>query len=89
MLRRTLFSLLVVMSALGLVVAGRIVWIGFGPAPGTAVSAAQVRFLQRSIAAGDGARMQQLFPEGDFFLRALTAMAAANTPSADLDTERA
>ena len=41
----------------------------------------QVNFLQRSIADGDGARMQQLFPEGDFFLRALTALAAANTAS--------
>jgi hypothetical protein len=37
-LRRTLFSLLAVMSALGLAVAGRIVWIGYGPAPGTAVA---------------------------------------------------
>ena len=77
------------MSALGLAVAGRIVWIGYGPAPGTAVAAAQVKFLQRSIAAGDGARMQQLFPEGDFFLRALTALAAANTASADLEPVRA
>jgi hypothetical protein len=88
-LRRVLVSLLAVMSALGLAVAARIAWVGYGPPPGGSISAAQVKFLQRSIAAGDGVRMQQLFPEGDFFLRALTAMAAAETPSADLDTERA
>ena len=89
MLRRVLVGLLAVVSALGLAVAGRIAWVGYGPPPGMSVSTAQVTFLQRSIAAGDGARMQQLFPEGDFFLRALTAMAAAHTSSADLRTVRA
>ena len=33
--------------------------------------------------------MQQLFPEGDFFLRALTAMAAARTPPVDVGSLRA
>ncbi|HEV2928735.1 MAG TPA: hypothetical protein VGW74_08585, partial [Propionibacteriaceae bacterium] len=89
MLRRVILSLLAVLSALGLAVAGRIAWVGYGAPPGESVSAAQVRFLQRSIAAGDGARMQRLFPEGDFFLRALTAMAVARTPSPDLGTVQA
>ena len=51
-------------AALGLAAAGRIAWVGYGPQPGASVTAEQVRFLQRSIAAGDGARMQRLFPEG-------------------------
>ena len=89
MLRRILITLLAVLSALGLAVAGRVAWVGYGPPPGTSVSAPQVRFLQRAIDGGDGARMQRLFPEGDFFLRALTAMAAARTPSPDLGTVRA
>ena len=89
MLRRVIVGLLAVVSALGLAVAGRIAWVGYGPPHGGSVTAAQVEFLQRSIAAGDGARIQRLFPEGDFFLRALTAMAAARTPSADLETVRA
>ena len=88
-LRRVLVGLLAVVSALSLAVAGRIAWVGYGPPPGASVTAAQVEFLQRSIAAGDGARMQRLFPEGDFFLRALTATAAARTPSADVARVRA
>jgi hypothetical protein len=88
-LRQVFVGLLVAMAVLGLAVAGRVAWIGYGPQPGASVAAAQVQFLQRSIAAGEGARMQQLFPEGDFFLRALTAMAAARTPPVDLGAVRA
>ena len=88
-LRRVLLSLLAAVAVLGLAMAGRVAWIGYGPQPGPSVTADQVRFLHASIAAGDGARMQQLFPEGDFFLRALTAMAGAGTPSADLGAVRA
>ena len=88
-LRRVLVGLLAVVSALSLAVAGRIAWVGYGPPPGASVTAAQVEFLQRSIAAGVGVRMQRLFPEGDFFLRALTATAAARTPSADVARVRA
>ena len=89
MLRRVLVSLLAAVAVLGLAVAGRVAWVGYGPQPGVSVATAQVRFLHRSIAAGDGARMQQLFPEGDFFLRALTAMAATRTPPVDLPAVRA
>jgi hypothetical protein len=63
-LRRVLVTLLAVISALGLAVAGRVAWVGYGAPPGESVSAAQVRFLQRAIDAGEGERMQQLFPEG-------------------------
>jgi len=88
-LRRVLVGLLALTAVLGLAVAARIGWVGYGPPAGTAVTGAQVRFLQRAIAAGAGERMQQLFPEGDYFLRALTAMAVARTATPDLDAVRA
>jgi hypothetical protein len=88
-LRQVLLSLLAALAVLGLAMAGRVAWVGYGPQPGASVTADQVRFLHGSIAAGDGARMQQLFPEGDFFLRALTAMASARTPFPDLGAVRA
>ena len=49
---------------------------------------AQTRYLHRTLAAGAGAEMQALFPEGDFFLRALTAMAEVRTDSPDLAAAR-
>lgn len=89
MLRRVLVGVLALLAVLGLALAGRIGWVGYGPVPATAAVDAQVRFLQRSVADGAGATMQQLFPEGDYFLRALTAMAAARAPEPDLATARA
>jgi hypothetical protein len=83
-LRRVILSLLAVLSALGLAVAGRVAWVGYGPPPGDSVSAAQVRFLQRSIAAGDGARMQRRFRRpwwpafADPFLLPLVALIAVS-----------
>jgi hypothetical protein len=88
-LRRVLVGVLALTAVLGLAVAARVVWVGYGTPGGTAVAEAQTRFLQRAIAGGAGQRMQQLFPEGDYFLRALTAMAEARTPTPDLDAVRA
>jgi hypothetical protein len=88
-LRRVLVGVLALAAVLGLAVAARIVWVGYGLPAGPSVAEAQTRFLQREIAAGAGAEMQRLFPEGDYFLRALTAMAEARSAPADLDAVRA
>ena len=37
---------------------------------------------------GDAERMQELFPEGSYFLRALTALAEAGAPAGDVDLAR-
>ena len=88
-LRRVLVGLLALAAVLGLAVALRITWVGYGPPPASRVAEAQTRFLQRAIADGAGDQMQQLFPEGDYFLRALTAMAEARTRRPDLAAVRA
>lgn len=44
-----------------------------------ALTRAQAGHLDAEIRAGAGAHMQQLFPEGEFFLIALTGLAAART----------
>lgn len=72
-------------TIVSLVVAGRVAWVGYGPGPDADDLRAQVRFLGGAIDNGAGADMQQLFPEGDFFLSALTASAAAKT---DLELAR-
>jgi hypothetical protein len=87
-LRQVLVGLLALAAVLGLAVALRITWVGYGPTPTGSTTQAQARFLQRAIAGGAGDQMQRLFPEGDYFLRALTAMAEARTPAADLDAVR-
>lgn len=71
---RVLAVLVILASA---VLATRIAYVGYGPGAGDRVVPDQVRFLQRAVARGDGARMQQLFPEGSFFLTALTTSAAS------------
>lgn len=86
---RVLAGLLGLAAVLGLAVAGRVGWVGYGPPPGDAPVRAQVRFLLGAVDDGAGDDMQQLFPEGDYFLRALTAMAAARSPEADLEAARA
>jgi hypothetical protein len=59
--------------------AGRVGWVGYGPIVASAQVPAQVEFLQSAIDDGAGPRMQQLFPEGEFFLTSLTAAAAARS----------
>lgn len=88
MLRRVLVGLLGLAAVLGLAVAGRVAWVGYGPSPGSTTTDAQVRFLVHAVDGGAGEDMQQLFPEGDYFLRALTAMAAARSPEPDLEAAR-
>lgn len=58
-----------------------------GPPTDTARVAAQVRWLDGELADGAGARMQALFPEGDFFTAVLTGLAAARTAAAFSDEE--
>ena len=73
---------------LSLVLAVRIAVVAYGPRPGPRQLAAQVRFLDAAIQGGAGPRMQQLFPEGSFFLTALTASAATAVPDPDLTRVR-
>ncbi|MDO5498924.1 MAG: hypothetical protein Q4F67_04485 [Propionibacteriaceae bacterium] len=47
---------------------------------------AQVAFLDQAIADGAGERMQELFPEGEFFTVGLTALAAGNRALTTRDT---
>jgi hypothetical protein len=87
-LRRVLVGVLALAAAVGLAVAARIAWVGYGPPVQASTAEAQTRFLDRAVAEGAGAEMQQLFPEGDYFLRSLTAMAGVRSGSPDLDTVR-
>lgn len=68
-------ALLIVLAST--LLAGRIALVGYGPATGPRLLPDQIRFLDRAIARGEGSRMQQLFPEGAFFLTGLTASAAS------------
>ncbi len=77
-------SVAIALALVSLVLAARVGFIAYGPRPGAPQLAAQVRFLDAAIREGAGARMQQLFPEGDFFLTALTASAATAVPNPDL-----
>ena len=87
--RRLLALGLAIAAALGVVLAGRIGWVAYGPEAGPGTSAAQVRFLRHALDTGGADRMQRLFPEGSFFLRALTAAAETAVPEPDLDRARA
>ena len=77
---------LAIAAALGVVLAGRIGWVAYGPGAGPQTSAAQVRFLQHALDTGGAERMQRLFPEGSFFLRALTAAAETALPEPGTST---
>lgn len=73
MLRPVLIALLVPVALLGLIVAGRVSWVAYGPAPGADELTGQLRFLEGSLVRGDAERMQEQFPEGSYFLRARPA----------------
>lgn len=75
-MRRALTILLALWGSVGLAGAAYAVQ-GWMPTTPQRV-AAQVAFLDDAIADGAGARMQALFPEGEFFTVALTALAAGN-----------
>lgn len=55
----------------------RVLWIGYGPAPDRVPG--QIRFLETAIADDAQARMQTLFPEGEFFTHVLTGLAEAGS----------
>ncbi len=74
--------LIIVCSVL---VTARLAWVGYGPPVGTDQLGAQAAYLNAAIDHGAAAEMQQLFPEGAFFITALTASATAAAP----DTDRA
>lgn len=66
----------------------KIGWSAYGPEPGPTALRHQVTFLEASITDGSANRMQRLFPEGLFFMHALTGLAAASTSSADFQAAR-
>ncbi|MGO1975277.1 MAG: hypothetical protein ACTH2Q_20150 [Propionibacteriaceae bacterium] len=74
-------AVILIVISLGLL--AKVGWSAYGPRPGPEQLADQVRFLEGSVDEGSPAEMQQLFPEGYFFLHALTAMGAAGTESPD------
>lgn len=88
LLRGAALTVAVVVAVLSLALAARVGVVAYGPRPAGRQLAAQVRFLDEAIQHGAGPRMQQLFPEGHFFLTALTASAATAVPKPDLDRVR-
>ncbi len=68
-------AVLVVLGVLGLV---RVGWVAWSPPPGERAVAAQVAFLTTTLDDGAPQDMQALFPEGAFFMHALTGLAAAS-----------
>lgn len=79
-LRMGVAGLLVVIS---LCLLTKVSWSAYGPRPGAGQLADQVRFLEGTLAEGSAEQMQQLFPEGYFFMHALTGLSAAGTESPD------
>src|SRR5437868_6235454 len=61
--------------ALGLTSLVHVLLIGFGPLPDRAEH--QLGFLGAALASGRDTEMQGLFPEGEYFTRALTGLAEA------------
>lgn len=59
MLRPVLIARLVPVALLGLIVAGRVSWVAYGPAPGADELTGQLRFLEGSLVRGDAERMQE------------------------------
>lgn len=51
------------------------------PQPRAAQFSAQLKFLQTALDDGAGERMQQFFPEGEFFTHVLTGLAQAHDPA--------
>ncbi len=86
---RLLGVLLAVAAAIGVSTAARLAVIGFGPVGGPSTVDAQLAHLRGTLARGADSDMQQLFPEGSYFLRALTAMAATRATAPDLAAVRA
>jgi len=73
--RRWPVILAVVLTVLALPFTGRVAWVAVAPTGDDAV--AQLRALASALDQGGAARMQSLFPEGEFFTWTLTGVAAA------------
>lgn len=73
-LRRVGRGLRLVVVLMLVAVAARILWCGYGPHDPDV--GAQVRFLDAAVDDGAGESMQQLFPEGEYFLLVLSGLAA-------------
>lgn len=84
---RALRVLAVLVLLVSLAATAHVVHASTQPLSGTGRVAAQVRWLNTARADGAAQRMQDLFPEGEFFTHLLTGLAAAST--GDLDTVRA
>jgi hypothetical protein len=74
---------LLVLVVLSVALTGRLGWIAYGPQPGPVELREQTTFLHAALDDGAAEEMQQLFPEGAFFLTALTASATAATADPD------
>lgn len=73
---RPAYRLLIALIAAASVAAtAHALWSGLGPAGGPSRVAAQLAFLDGAVAGGAGAAAQQQFPEGEFFLTTLPALA--------------
>ena len=77
-----------VVTVLSLGAAAHIAFAFTGPATDTARVGAQVSWLDRQLHEGAGLRMQDLFPEGDYFTSVLTGLAAARVAQASSGSER-
>lgn len=86
---RPAYRLLVaVVAAASLAATAHVLWAGLGPVGGPGRVTAQLAFLDDALVGGAGAAAQQQFPEGEFFLTALPALAGgyqALQPGADKD----
>ncbi len=86
MIRTATRTLGVLLIAIGLLLGARTGWVVGGAGDADARLAAQVAFLDAALTDGRAVDMQELFPEGAFFMTALTASAGA--ASATLPPER-
>lgn len=82
-MRKLLVVLLAVVLAGSVAATAHVAWHSWKPAGDDARVAAQVAFLHEAIDDGAGPRMQEFFPEGEFFTAVLTGMAAANVGRRD------
>ena len=83
---RVLRALALLVVVVSIAAAAHVVHAFTQPLSDTARVAAQVRWLNAARADGAAQRMQELFPEGEFFTHLLTGLAAAST--GDIDTVR-
>lgn len=75
-MRMVLAWVLIVICAGGL---ARLAWVVLSPPMADRELAAQVAFLDRAIIDGSATDMQRYFPEGQFFMHALTGLAATTS----------